>query len=128
MQRFVKDLNALYKGEPALYEQAFKSEGFQWIELGDHERSVFAYLRKGFELAESILIVLNLTPVTRENYRVGVPYAGEWEVLLNSDDTVYHGSGVYQHAAKTEAIEWMGCEQSIAVTLPPLGGLVLKRI
>ncbi len=128
MQKFVKDLNALYKEQTALYEKAFSPEGFQWIELGDHARSVFAYLRKGTNEAESILVVLNLTPVVRENYRVGVPYAGEWEVILNSDDPSYHGSGVHQHAAKSEAISWMNCDQSIALTLPPLAGLVLKRI
>jgi len=128
MQKFVKDLNALYKEQTALYEKAFSPEGFQWIELGDHARSVFAYLRKGTNEAESILVVLNLTPVVRENYRVGVPYAGEWEVILNSDDPSYHGSGVHQHAAKSEAISWMNCDQSIVLTLPPLAGLVLKRI
>lgn len=128
LQRFVKDLNALYKEQPALYEKAFSSDGFQWIELGDHTNSVFAYLRKGNKQADTVLVVLNLTPVVRDGYRVGVPYAGEWEVLLNSDDEIYHGSGVNQHAAKSEAIAWMECEQSIALTLPPLSGVVLKRV
>lgn len=127
MQQFVKDLNMLYRAQPALYERAFTPEGFQWIELGDHENSVFAYLRRGSTPSDDVLVILNMTPVVRD-YRVGVPMAGLWEVILNSDDESYYGSGVHQHAALSEEVEWMGYAQSIKLKLPPLGGLVLKQV
>lgn len=127
IQQFVKDLNILYRGQPALYERAFSPEGFQWIELGDHENSVFAYLRRGSTSSDDVLVVLNMTPVVRD-YRVGVPTAGVWEVILNSDDVSYYGSGIHQHAASSEEVEWMGYRQSIKLKLPPLGGLILKQV
>ncbi|WP_437921380.1 1,4-alpha-glucan branching protein GlgB [Sphingobacterium sp. LRF_L2] len=127
MQRFVKDLNRLYRAEPALYEKGFSAEGFQWIELGDHENSIFVYLRKGYRIEDDVLIVLNLTPVVR-NYRIGVPTAGRWKVILNSDDVSYYGSGVNPIDVTSEPIYWMNCGDSIPIELPPLGGLVLKRI
>ncbi len=127
MQDFVKALNTLYRGQPALYEKGFSPEGFQWVELGDHENSVFAYLRHGHAAEDDILVVLNLTPVLRD-YRVGVPVTGDWEVLLNSDDQSFYGSGVEQTNCSAEPIAWMNFEQSIKVKLPPLAGLVLKRV
>ena len=127
IQQFVKDLNMLYRGQPALYERAFSPEGFQWIELGDHENGVFAYLRRGSTSSDDVLVVLNMTPVVRD-YRVGVPTAGVWEVILNSDDVSYYGSGIHQHAAPSEEVEWMGYRQSIKLKLPPLGGLILKQV
>jgi len=127
IQQFVKDLNLLYRAEPALYERSFSPDGFQWIEIGDHESSIFAYLRRGNTPSDDVLVVLNMTPVAR-NYRVGVPKKGLWEVILNSDDIVYYGSGMPQHAALSEEREWMSYAQSIMLKLPPLGGVVLKQV
>src|SRR5690606_30513695 len=127
MQQFVKDLNMLYRAQPALYERAFSPDGFKWLEYGDQENSVFVYLRRGNAAPDDVLVVLNLTPVVRD-YRVGVPTAGLWEVVLNSDDVSYYGSGTHQHAALSEEIAWMDCGNSIALKLPPLGGLVLKQV
>ncbi|TYR34129.1 1,4-alpha-glucan branching protein GlgB [Sphingobacterium phlebotomi] len=127
MQQFVKDLNLLYRAQPALYERAFSPEGFQWVELGDHENSVFAYLRRGNTPSDDVLVVLNLTPVVRD-YCVGVPMDGLWEVILNSDDVSYYGSGIHQHDALSEEIDWMGYANSITLKLPPLGGLILKQV
>ncbi|MFD1768942.1 1,4-alpha-glucan branching protein GlgB [Sphingobacterium suaedae] len=127
MQRFVRDLNMLYRSSPALYEKGFSPDGFHWIELGDRENSVFAYRRSGHDDANDILVVLNLTPVVRD-YRVGVPAEGMWEIVLNSDDVSYYGSGIHQQSAESEKIPWMNCLASIVVKLPPLAGLVLKRI
>jgi len=126
MQGFVRQLNRLYRTEPALYEKAFAGDGFEWLEHGDRDRSVFAYVRKGHDRRNDLVVVLNLTPVVRENYRLGVPSAGKWEVLLNSDGTDFYGSGVACPDARSETIPWMGREDSIAITLPPLGGLVLR--
>lgn len=127
MQRFVKALNKLYRGEPSLYEKGFSTDGFEWIELGDHTNSIFAFLRKGHEEDNDILVVLNLTPVVRD-YRVGVPKAGNWEVILNSDDLAFYGSGLEQEQVASDRIFWMNKPHSIQLILPPLAGLVLKRI
>lgn len=127
LQTFFKSLNKLYKNEPALYEKAYDPEGFEWIEMGDWERSVFVFLRKGENPDNQLVVVLNLTPVVREEYRLGVPEAGEWKVILNADENEFFGAGtpVAEHV-ETEDIAWMDRKQSIAVTLPPLAGLVLK--
>ncbi|NGF56569.1 1,4-alpha-glucan branching protein GlgB [Parapedobacter sp. SGR-10] len=126
MQQFVKQLNHLYKAEPALYEKAFSEAGFEWLEYGDRDRSVFAYIRKGHDRHNDLVVVLNLTPVVWEDYRLGVPASGNWEVIFNSDEEGFYGSGIDSRNAKSEALPWMGRAHSIVVSLPPLGGLVLK--
>ncbi|QNL49939.1 1,4-alpha-glucan branching protein GlgB [Olivibacter sp. SDN3] len=126
MFRFVTALNELYKSQPALYEKSFSPEGFEWVELGDQDNSVLIYYRKGHDKENDLVIVLNLTPIVRYYYRVGLPHKGEYEVLLNSDDEVYYGSGVKQESIVAEAYHWMNKAYSGKLTLPPLSGLVLK--
>ncbi len=128
MQQCVKRLNDLYRNEPALYEKSFSAEGFQWVEYGDRQNSVFAYIRKGHDRFNDLVIVLNLTPVIRRNYRIGVPVSGEWQILFNSDDLDFYGSGLSVENPVTNAVSWMGMPFSIAVDLPPLGGLVFKLV
>jgi 1,4-alpha-glucan branching enzyme len=87
IQQTVKDLNALYKSEPALYEKGFDSTGFEWIDGGNANDSVVVYLRKGNNAADDILVVvLNMTPVVRYNQRTGVPAAGKWKQIFNTDE------------------------------------------
>lgn len=124
---FVKALNTIYRKEPALYEKSFSHDGFEWIESGDAVNSILVYLRKGVHADHNLIVVLNLTPSVFHNYRIGFPAAGVWEVVLNSDDIDFHGSGVQQPAIKTENRKWMEQPFSAELTLPPLGGLVLKR-
>lgn len=126
LMSYVKGLNALYKNEPALYEKAFSAEGFEWLEMGDTQQSIFAYIRRGHDVHNDVVVVMNMTPVVREHYRVGVPSAGNWEVIFNSDELNYYGSGVSVGNIKSEAKHWMNKDNSITLTLPPLGGLVLK--
>jgi len=126
--KLIGALNALYRSEPALYEKSFSSEGFEWVELGDHENSVLVYYRKGNHTADDLIMVLNLTPVVREGYRFGLPHEGTYTVLLNTDDTIYHGSGVGNLAVVAEAIHWMDKPYSAVLTLPPLSGVVLKKL
>jgi len=121
-------LNALYQNEAALYEKSFSSEGFEWVELGDHENSVIVYYRKGNQPVDNLIVVLNLTPVVRQTYRFGLPVEGTYKVLLNTDDVVYHGSGVGDQATVAEAIPWMNKPCSATLTLPPLSGVVLKKL
>lgn len=123
---FFKKLNAIYKKEPALYEKAFSPEGFEWLELNDAENSILAYIRKGHDHHNDLIVILNMTPVVRENYRVGVPTPGNWEVIFNSDELDYFGSGVSIGNIKSEPKHWMYKDNSINLKLPPLGGVILK--
>ena len=123
----IKDLNTLYTQQSALHQYDFDSQGFEWIDCNDTDQSVLSYLRKSDN--ESIIIILNFTPVIRENYRIGVPETGEYEIILNSDSSYYAGSnagGPMKITAETK--EWMNRPASIQLTLPPLAGLVLKKI
>ncbi len=127
IKKLVSDLNQLYKQQVALYKYDFDDTGFEWIDCNDTDQSVLSYLRKTEH--ESIIMVLNFTPVIRDNYRIGVPASGEYEVIFNSDSNYYSGSNAGSHSIiKAENIEWMNRPASVKLTLPPLAGLVLKKI
>ncbi|MEK6528160.1 MAG: 1,4-alpha-glucan branching protein GlgB, partial [Nitrospirota bacterium] len=93
VQKWVKDLNRLYRTVPALYELDFSSDGFEWIDFYDWEQSIISFIRKGKDPDKKILVVCNLTPVPRYGYRLGVPSGGFWKEILNSDSEIYGGSG-----------------------------------
>jgi 1,4-alpha-glucan branching enzyme len=103
----------------------FDPGGFEWIDCHDSSQSVLSFLRKdGGE--RTVAVVLNFTPVPRHGYRVGVPLAGRWRELLNSDSAFYGGSNVGNLGElRTDPVSWMGREHSLSLTLPPLGGIVL---
>ncbi len=127
LQRFVADLNRLYRAEPSLHELDFEPRGFEWIDCNDNESSVVSLIRRGRDAGEWIVAVLNWTPVVRRGYRIGVPAAGFYRELLNSDAAVYAGSNVGNRGGlATDAIAAHGHPVSLNLTLPPLGGLVLK--
>lgn len=127
VKEMVKELNHLYTSQPALYEKSFESAGFEWIEGGDAENSVLVYSRKGNNSADDLIIILNLTPVPRDSWRIGLPAEGKWEIILNSDNLKFYGSDLIKHTSViSEQIFWHGKEQSGLMNLPPLGGLVLK--
>ena len=125
VRRWVRDINRVYRAEPALHARDCEPEGFAWIEANDAEQSVFSYERRGFEEHRPIVVVASMTPVVRQDYLVGVPEEGEWEVLLNSDDATYGGSGVHPGAMRTEPQGMHGRSQSLRLTLPPLATVVL---
>ena len=125
---FVKALNKLYRTEQALYEKSFSHDGFEWVESGDARNSVLVYLRKGIHADNNLIVALNLTPTVLPAYRIGLPAAGTWGVILNSDHRDYYGSGIQQAPVKTENKKWMEQPFSAELTLPPLGGMVLKRL
>ncbi len=128
LQAYVKALNQLYRTHPALHEVDFSWEGFQWLECDDAARSVLSFVRRSRDAAESVVVVANFTPVPRENYQVGVPAAGRYVELLNSDAAEFGGSDVRNRAAlvaKPAAVN--GQTHAVTVTLPPLGILVLGR-
>jgi len=121
MQLFFKDLNALYKNNPALYEKAFGIEGFEWINFGDHENSVIAFIRKGHDEKNDIIIVCNFTSVVRNNYRIGIPRKGTLKQILNSDFKKYFGSGISNaKEIKIQKTARDGKPFSAELTLPPL--------
>jgi 1,4-alpha-glucan branching enzyme len=129
IKKMVTALNRLYKYEPALYEKSFDESGFEWIEGGDAESSILAYLRKGFKSDDDVLVLLNLTPVFRKEWRIGLPTKGVWKILLNSDDQKFYGSAILNDTTiQSEEIAWHGKKHSALVNLPPLSGLVLKRV
>jgi len=129
MKEAVKALNALYKSEPALYERQFSGDGFEWIDGGNANDSVMIFGRKADDASNYLVIVLNMTPVSRDGFRVGVPYVGNWKEIFNSDTESFWGSGVQNTVAiKSEPVNWHGRENSINITLPPLAASVFKRI
>lgn len=126
-QNLVKDLNKLYKKEPALHQKQFSHEGFEWIDHGDHQNSVLTYIRKGENEADNVIVVLNLTPVPRENYRIGLPKVGTLKEIFNSDATKYHGSGNFKNKKlDSEVREWNNRENSLELDLPPLSMMAFK--
>ncbi|RME42637.1 MAG: 1,4-alpha-glucan branching protein GlgB [Deltaproteobacteria bacterium] len=127
LQRWVEDLNRLYRETPALHEKDFEPEGFRWIDCHDHLRSIVSFLRFGKDPHEALLFVCNFTPVPRYGYRIGVPWRGIWREILNSDATIYGGSGVGNAGEATaESVSCHGHPFSLSLTLPPLGVLVFQ--
>jgi len=127
VQRFVKDLNNLYKNEPALYEDDFEWTGFTWIDANDSDNSVFSFIRNAKSRDEFVIVVSNFTPVVRYGYRVGVPKPGQYQEILNSDSIYYWGSNVGNAGnVVTEPISFHGYDQSLSLTLPPLSTIMLK--
>ncbi len=121
IKKCITDLNSLYKNNPALYEKQFSAEGFEWINYSDHENSVLAYIRKGNNEKEHLVVVCNMTPVVHENYRIGLPNKGKLTEIFNSDNAIYNGSGVSNpKAIKIEAQPWNGREYSAEIVLAPL--------
>ena len=127
VQRWVRDLNAVLRTEPALYQLDFDQAGFEWIDAGDKEASVLSFLRKPKSGAAPLLAVCNFTPVVRHNYSVGVPQGGLWRELLNSDAGAYGGSGVGNFGGVEAApVPAHGRAHALTLTLPPLGCILLK--
>ncbi len=127
VQALVKDLNKMYKGQPALYEKQFSPDGFQWIDYGDHENSVLTYIRRGHDTKNDLFVVCNFTPAPKENYKVGIPKdSGKIKEILNSDDKKYGGSGMKSKLTQLIEKPWNGREQSIELTIPPLSIVVFQ--
>ncbi|MBX7157436.1 MAG: 1,4-alpha-glucan branching protein GlgB [Verrucomicrobiae bacterium] len=121
VQRWVRDLNRLYRQEPALHEKDFDSSGFEWVDFNDADSSVVSFLRRGETAQDLILVVCHATPAVREDYRVGVPEAGFWKEILNSDAREYVGSGRGNWGGKyAEKVPAQRRNFSLNLTLPPL--------
>ncbi len=127
VQSLVKKLNQLYRSEGALFDKQFSPEGFEWVDTSDRENSIVSYLRKGNDYRDQLLVVLNLTPIPRTDYRIGVPLQGVWEEVVNTDAQAFGGSNkVNAGALFADQIAWQGKAYSLSLTLPPLGAVILK--
>jgi 1,4-alpha-glucan branching enzyme len=129
IQSLVADINQLYRKEPALHQKQFDAEGFEWIDYRDAQNSMLVYIRKGNNSKDDVIVICNMTPVPREAYRIGVPEKGIYRLIFNSDDSRYCGSGfAVKKRYTSEEIKWQSRDQSITISLPPLGMIALKRV
>jgi 1,4-alpha-glucan branching enzyme len=128
LRRYVQALNGVYAREPALHEVDFEPAGFRWIDCHDNENSIVSFVRYARHPADCVVAVFNFTPVPRADYRVGVPAAGYYAELVNSDSTVFGGSNLGNAGGlRTEPVAAHGFDQSVRLRVPPLGCLFLKR-
>ena len=125
MQTYVRELNKLYQAHPALYEQDFDTEGFEWINCSYHEESMIIFLRRGKE--ETLLCVCNFDNMDHEKFRLGVPFAGKYKEIFNSDAKEFGGEGRTNSRVKaSKKIEWDERENSIEIHIPPMSFMVFS--
>ena len=127
VQRLVRDLNLVYRGHAALHQLDTEAAGFAWLSHDDAAQSVLAFERRARD-GSALLVLCNLTPVPRLGYRVGLPHDGAWRELLNTDQTIYGGSGLPSAPGATEALPWQQRAQSLCLDLPPLACIVLQPL
>jgi 1,4-alpha-glucan branching enzyme len=126
IQSLISELNRIYKELPALHAMEFDHSGFEWVDCHDAAQSVLSYIRKSAD-GDFVVVILNFTPVPRDNYRIGVPVAGKYRELFNSDSEYFGGSNMgNMDEITTEPSSWMGHPHSMTLTLPPLGALILQ--
>ncbi len=127
LQKWLAELNLLHRYEPILHSQDFNEQGFEWVDFSDQEKSIISFLRRSGQSKRAFLIVCNLTPVPRHNYRLGVPWSGFWREHLNSDAKEYGGSGQGNlGGCYSTPIPVHGYYNSLVLTLPPLSILILQ--
>ena len=128
LRRWVQDLNHTYQRERSLHEVDFEGSGFQWIDCTDNENSVVSMIRRARDPWDFTVMVTNFTPVPRPDYRIGVPEAGWYRELLNSDSEIYGGSSMGNAGgAQAERVPAHGFDHSIPLIVPPLGFVLLKK-
>ena len=127
VKRLVKDLNALYKSEPALFEKQFDHDGFEWINYSDNQNCVLSYIRKSKSAEDQVVVVCNFTPEHHSKYRIGLPKNAQLSEIFNSDKTQYGGGGnVNTQTIVIDETPWNGRPFSTEIILPPLGVAVFK--
>jgi 1,4-alpha-glucan branching enzyme len=129
LQKMLSDLNLIYRKERALHLYDEKREGFEWIDESDFQHNCISFMRKSDDPEETVYVLCNLADATRECYQVGVPYAGEYEEIFNSQSAYYEGWNI-GNTGPIKALEepMHGRPYSLTLTLPPLGVLYLKRV
>jgi 1,4-alpha-glucan branching enzyme len=126
VQALIRDLNRVYREEPALWEMDADPAGFWWLEPNDADRNVIAFARASRDGARVLICAANLSPVPRRNYRLGLPRATRWREALNTDSTFYGGSDIGNlGGVAPDPIPWHGQPVSAEITLPPLAAVWL---
>ncbi len=127
LQSTVRELNRIYRAQPALYEVDFHHEGFEWIDLNDVDGSVISFLRFARNRHDYLIFVCNFTPVPRHGYKVGAPEAGRYREIFNSDSEQFSGVNLGNNGmAEALPVQWHGRPACLTITLPPLGVLIFK--
>jgi 1,4-alpha-glucan branching enzyme len=127
IQRWVKDLNRTLAEEPALHQVDFDHTGFEWLDCSDFESSIISFVRRAHDASNFIVVAVNFTPVPRHNYVIGVPEAGRYVELLNSDASIYGGSNLGNSGAvETEPVPAHGRPHRLSLLMPPLACLLFK--
>jgi len=127
VKNLLRDASHLYRNIPALYELDFSPEGFGWIDCHDADQSIVSYQRRARD-GSCVVVVLNFTPVPRNGYRIGVPEAGTYKELLNSDSELYGGGNAGNGLGlQAENTPWMGLPYSLVITAPPLAGIIVQK-
>ena len=127
VQQMVDDLNRIYRNEPALHQGDCEGYGFEWIDANNGDQSVTAFLRKGREKNDVLLIVMNYTPVLRNNYRIGLPIGGTWKEIFNSDSKEFWGTGdVFNPDIKAEKVNKDDKWYKLKIHLPALSAVVIR--
>lgn len=128
LQRWIQDLNRVYRSEPALHQGDCVPSGFEWVDCCNAEESTMSWLRRGTTSSEALLVICNFTPVVRRNYRIGVPDGGHWREILNSDASHFAGSGQGNFGGVNSVpFPTHGRPHTVIITLPPLGLVCFKR-
>jgi 1,4-alpha-glucan branching enzyme len=129
LQQYVKDLNRIYRSEPAMYELDYHSDGFEWIDFRDTDSTIVSFIRRGRSQDQTLVFIFNFTPMPKSNYRIGAPRPGHYMELINSDSSIYGGSNMgMEGGIHADLLPWHGQPCSLNLTLPPLGMLVFKHI
>ncbi|HEX6052360.1 MAG TPA: 1,4-alpha-glucan branching protein GlgB [Gemmatimonadaceae bacterium] len=127
LQRWVRDLNTLYRAAPPLFERDDSPDGFEWIDCSDHEGNVVSFVRRAADAGDTLLFACNFSAVPRHEYRIGAPVHGVWTEILNSDASSYGGSGMGNlGAVETSPVPQHGRPWSLSLTLPPLAVVVFR--
>lgn len=127
MQKLIRDLNNVYRGTPALYQRDHSQDGFQWLDLHADDHSVYSWIRWGEDGTKPVVCIFNMTPVPRDEWRLGVPVSGFWKERINTDAESYGGSGAGNMGGKqSEEITAHDQSRSIKISLPPLSGLIFE--
>jgi len=128
LHQYVKDLNHFYLSEPCLWEQDHQRSGFRWINADDRVASIVSYIRYAKDSSDYMVVVCNFTPVGRDGYIIGVPEAGEYREVFNSDHSMYGGNGGLHTAPLVTGKRWEQWPHSLAVGVPPLGFVCFKKV
>ena len=128
-QNYVKQLNRLYQNTPALWQDDHSWEGFHWLDADDSAQSILLFRRTGREKTKAVTVLLNFQPEVYSDFRIGVPYPGQYQELLGSDATEFGGSGKENpDILKAEPVPCHGEKWSVRVTVPPIGGILLQKL